>query len=223
MKLLVEAHVVKFEAPVVELKPFYFYKIIFPTQGDTFSIYHYGQAFTVELATILKDYKLLDGNKINRTSYVKFRRDYRNNRSLATKMHEFIVYLNESRFFNEQVIRDRRKPVTIVKDRIIIQDGKRIGTLVKGSELAGGNIQYLNGRTVNHEQTPSNIVIQKTTNESYMQVMLPTSRIVDASKINLGPKEQRPKLFEISVPVNKEASNEQLLLNLCKLIENYLL
>src|SRR5205085_3726980 len=101
--------------------------LIFKDQKDTIAIYHEGQAFTLELATILQKYHLLDGNKINNDSLSHFKKVYNGNALLLAKVKEFETYLNENRFFNEQVVRDRTKPVTIVNDRIIMQDGKRIG------------------------------------------------------------------------------------------------
>ena len=56
--------------------------------------------------------------------------EYKGNELLQSKIKEFETYLNENRYLNEQVVRDRTKPVTIVNNKVIMQDGKKIGLLI---------------------------------------------------------------------------------------------
>ena len=58
MELLLAAQVVKFEAPVRELKSFYYYDLILHAGKDTLAMYHEGQAFPLELATLIKENNL---------------------------------------------------------------------------------------------------------------------------------------------------------------------
>jgi hypothetical protein len=129
MKLLLTAQVAKFEAPVQELKPFYYYYLIVENEKDTSAIYYKGQAFDIELATLLKTYNLLNGNKINTTAWLKFKTTSKEHYDFINKITEYQVYLNETRNYSAQVKRDRTKPVTIVNERTIMQDGVKIGIL----------------------------------------------------------------------------------------------
>ena len=229
-KLLVAAQVAEFEAPVRELKSFYYYNLIFKDQKDTIAIYHEGQAFTLELATLLKQYHLLDGNKINKDSLAHFKKTYNGNALLLAKVKEFETYLNDNRFFNEQVVRDRTKPVTIVNDKIIMQDGKKIGIIAINTDSAG---DFTFVKVKNHEYNSMGIRINNEdvgpANYKNIQVMLTTDRMVDASKVLIDGADKRDRhdgthpLYESSVKLNKTYRNEAILWAVCQLVENYLL
>jgi len=232
-ELLIAAQVVKFEAPVMELKPFYYYDVIFQKEKDTFAIYHEGQAFTLELASLIQRYKLLDGNKINKNSLVKFKKEYSGNASLKAKIKEYETYLNDNRFLNEQTARDRTKPVIILNDKIIMQDGKKIGMIVTNTSTEGQENNNFTFRKVNNDHTMAGIPTNGETAGPYsynqIQVLLPTNRVVDASPVLIDPpsfktrKNKDHLLFQASLPFNKTASNENYLWGICQLVENYLL
>ncbi|MGG9962880.1 hypothetical protein [Ferruginibacter sp. SUN106] len=235
MKMLIAAQVVKFDAPVRELKPFYYYDVIFANEKDTFAIYHEGQAFAVELASLLKQYNLLDGNKINKYSLAKFKRDHIGNASLKAKIKEYEDYLDVNRYFNEQTVRDRTKPVTIVNDKIIMQDGKKIGLVVTNINNTSGGVSNTYKKVLTKDNTVAVEIDTKdrgTSNSAsneYTQIMLPTNRIVDASQVIIESKDRKrkhsnpPTLYEISVPLNQSSRNEDQLWYVCQLVENYLL
>src|SRR5205085_9489390 len=83
-------------------------------------------------------YGLLDGNKINEDSLAVFKQKYNGNALLVTKIKEFETYLNDNRFFNEQVVRDRTKPVVLL-GKIIMQDGKKIGFISTSNRFPDTN------------------------------------------------------------------------------------
>jgi hypothetical protein len=234
-ELLIAAQVVKFEAPVRELKPFYYYEVIFQKEKDTFSIYHEGQAFSLELASLLKQYKLLDGNKISRNGLYKFKKDYQDNASIKAKIKDYENYLDETRYFSEQTVRDRTKPVTIVNDKIIMQDGKKIGIVVTGTNTIVGGMTPTYKTIITRDNTKA---VEATMTENinpnsgpveFTQIILPTNRTVDASKVIIQPKVKNTKhrkpenLFDISLPLNKASRNEDLLWQVCQYVENYLM
>jgi hypothetical protein len=232
-KLLIAAQVVKFESPVRELKSFYYYDLILQNEKDTFAIYHEGQAFTLELASLLQKYKLLEGDAVNRRAWGKFKKEYTGNIALKTKINEYETYLNDTRFFEEQVVRDRTKPITIVNDKILMQDGKKIGLIVANTSTA--DIQTNNITFKNIREYDSRMGIQINSEQvgpySYnnIQVLLITNRVIDASKVLIEPPglknrhSTRHPLYEISFPLNKSSRNEDYLWGVCQLVENYLL
>lgn len=227
-KLLVAAEVRKFEAPVRELKSFYYYNIVFQNEKDTVAIYHEGQAFTLELVKLLKDYHLLDGNKINKDSLRMFKKKYTGNVLLLAKIKEFETYLIDYRFFNEQVVRDRTKPVTIENDRVILQDGKKIGLIASNSE---GDMTFVKVMSTDNGNMgiPTNNEVTGVLSYKYIQIILPTQRMVDASKVLIDSPDQRSRhdgshpLYENSYKLNKSDRNESILWGICQLVENYLL
>ena len=189
MELLLAAQVVKFQAPVRELKSFYYYDLILHSSKDTFSMYHEGQAFPLELAQILRDYKLLENNKINKIAWRKFKYAYTGNADLKAKIKTYENYLVDTRFFNEQVDRDRTKPVTIINDRIIMQDEKKIGLIVTKTNIGSGVGQTTTYTQVKSRDNSTAVQISTTENPAsnagaiteIQQIMLTTNRIVDAS------------------------------------------
>lgn len=129
--VLIKAEVIKFEAPVEELSPFYYYELSFPPIADTFAMYIEDEAFPLVLARIIRDYDLINHDQVNKKGVENFKRSYAGGPALLAKIRSMEDFLNETRYFNEQVIRDRTKPVTILNDKIIMQDGKKIGTIRK--------------------------------------------------------------------------------------------
>jgi hypothetical protein len=237
MELLLAAQVVKFQAPVRELKSFYYYDLILHSNKDTFAMYHEGQAFPLELAALLRDYKLLDNNKINKAAWRKFKYTYTGNADLKAKIKTYENYLVETRFYDEQVDRDRSKPVTIINDKIIMQDGKKIGLIVTKTNISSGlgmSTTYTKvvsrdnstGVQINSSETPGGSSAGTITETQ--QIMLTTNRIVDASSALIDPvyrknKTGKPNLYDISLPLNKSARNQDILWLVCQYIENYLL
>jgi len=235
-ELLLAAQVVKFQAPVRELKSFYYYDLILQSNKDTFPMYHEGQAFPLELATLLRDYKLLDNNKISKSSWRKFKYTYTGNADLKAKIKTYENYLVETRFYDEQVERDRTKPVTIENDRIIMQDGKKIGLVITKTSLPGGTGMTTTYTQVKSRDNSTGVQISTSENQGTaastvtetQQVMLTTNRIVDPSSALLDPvyhknKTGKPNLYDLSLPLNKSARNQDMLWLICQYIENYLL
>lgn len=240
-KLLLAATVVKFDAPIKDLKPFYYYDLILESTKDTFSIYYSGQAFTVELAELIKKYNLLSGNEISKTAWRNFKKYYNGNIALWSKIRDYIGYLVEKRFLNEQALRDRTKPVTIVNDKIIMQDGKKIGLIVPITPESKGSGAPLTSYDKVTMPDGGTAVVINTTERSVantfpanpsenFNVQLPSERIVDASCEIIEPVTNKknhsnsPKsLYDISLPYNKSAANENALWIICQYIEAYLL
>jgi len=233
-QLLLAAHIVKFDAPVKELNPFYYYNLILKGQptDDTLAIYHEGQAFSLELAQLLKKYKLLDSNRINGNAWTTFKSEYNGTNALQSKIEEYRNYLNETRYFNEQVNRDRTQPVTILNGKTIMQDGKNIGLIVTVTNVQGGGISTVTnaGQSPQVARTAQPGWQEKPiTTKEYTQIVLPNNRIVDPSKAVLPSKDNKykkhdpPSLYEISYPLNKESRNDDILFLVCQYIDNYLL
>ncbi|MEI8060489.1 MAG: hypothetical protein WCG67_10050, partial [Ferruginibacter sp.] len=234
MELLLAAQVVKFQAPVRELKSFYYYDLILHSSKDTFSMYHEGQAFPLELAQILRDYKLLENNKINKIAWRKFKYAYTGNADLKAKIKTYENYLVDTRFFNEQVDRDRTKPVTIINDRIIMQDEKKIGLIVTKTNIGSGVGQTTTYTQVKSRDNSTAVQISTTENPAsnagaiteIQQIMLTTNRIVDASSALIEPvyhknKTGKPNLYDISLPLNKSDRNQDILWLVCQYVETY--
>jgi hypothetical protein len=81
--------------------------------------------------------------------------------------------------------------------------------------------------TVERNDKPTNPLA--TTDET-MLVTLTTNRVVDPSTALIQPKYRKnkdkatnPNLYDISLPLNKSARNEEILWLVCQYVENYLL
>ncbi|MBS1513173.1 MAG: hypothetical protein JST86_20215 [Bacteroidetes bacterium] len=231
-KLLFAAKVVKFDAPIRELKPFFYYDLINAVDNDTLAMYHEGQAFPLELAQLLKDYKLLNGNNVDRKAWRRFKLGYTGNYALKQKVKEYVDYLNEYRFLNEQTERDRTQPVVIVNDKIIMQDGRKIGLIVNETvtDVKGNTITYTAVKT--RDNTNALDVNVKDNGQTVTQVtniLLPTNRVVNPSGVIIEPytkntkKKKTENLFDKSLPLNQSASNENILWTICQYVQNYLL
>lgn len=125
--VLIKAEVIKLDAPVIELEPFYYHEITFPPTADTLAIYIEDEDFTRVMAKLISDYDLISKNGLNRKNVTRFINEYYGAYAFRAKLKSIENYLNETRHFNEQVKRDRTKPVTIINEKIIMQDGVEIG------------------------------------------------------------------------------------------------
>ena len=137
----IEAVLFEFAAPVREQKPFYYYELRFPATMDTLSIFYDGTDFTRHLAEQAVKYKLLPGkdDKANKEAVRQFREQYTGIAVLENKVEEIRTFLNYTRNFSAQVIRDRTKPVTLVNNRVIMQDDVMVGTINLSKDLTQTN------------------------------------------------------------------------------------
>ncbi len=218
--VLIKAEVIKFNEPVDELKPFYYYEISFPPLNDTVAVYIQDEAFPIVLAKIIRDYKLIDNNGLNAKNFMYFKEKYPGKAALQAKINEFNDHLNETRYFNEQVIRDRTKPVSIIDDKIIMQDGVRIGT--KRSGVVNRPVGTMNYQIpVLESQSNYNNSVAALT-----EISLETEQIAHV-RGNFSPqltkKDRGYQLYQISKPKNVvPGSIEDLVLRrICFLIEDY--
>lgn len=148
--VLIKAEVIKFNAPVTDLEPFYYYELTFPPTGDTFAIYFENKTLPLVLADIIKDFDLINKNQLNKKNVSRFITSYKGGQALSNKIKSFQDYLDTTRYFNMQVERDRTRPVSIIGINIM-QDGLVIGKL---RFLRGKNIS--NSTTVNNYQATYN-------------------------------------------------------------------
>lgn len=145
--ILMKAEVILFNAPVAELKPFHFYEITFPPTADTFSIYVEEEPFSMVVAKIIRDYNLISNSRLDKKNVSRFIKEYYGGPALTAKIKYIEDYLDLSRHFYEQVARDRSKPVTIVDNEVIMQDGVKIGEIsgwVKDTTYYSANRKTVN-------------------------------------------------------------------------------
>lgn len=217
-ELLIKSEVIKFDAPVHELKPFYYYELSFPAVPDTLNIYSEDEAFTLVLSKIVRDYRLITDNKLNKGAVADFKTKYPGGPALIAKVLSYETYLNNTRNFNYQVTRDRTKPVTIKNDRLIIQDGKTIGKIIP----AGGFYT---------DPNPANIATQQS---ERFQVTLLNGMQIDLKQLGGGANgfyfasnqlEYGEAQYKNSLPSNKSKGwvYEYMLRRVCYLIENFAL
>jgi hypothetical protein len=243
--VLIKAEVIKFNAPVAELKPFYYYELTFPSTTDTFAMYIEDEAFPVVMAKIIKDYDLISKNELNKKNVSRFISTYYGGPALTEKIRSFEDYLNETRYFNEQAKRDRTKPVTIINDRIIMQDGVKIGLI---AEYQNATL----GRSTNYYDPPpvvvydssrigvtQRIISEQVINNTYeTHILLDNGRRVDNNRFyNSWSRDARTNksvqektasernLYQVSKAANKRigAITDGLLMRVCYLIEDYAL
>lgn len=127
--VLIKAEVLIFSAPVDELKPFYYYELTFPPTNDTLSVYIEEELPTV-LSKLIRDYKLISNDQLDKNGVNRLKAGYPGGPALVAKIKTMEDYLNDTRDFNQQVVRDRTKPVIISKKNKIMQDGIVIGSYV---------------------------------------------------------------------------------------------
>lgn len=154
--LLINATVVKFNPPVQELKPFYYYEIAFPNEHDTASVYIEDEAFPLALAKLIASYKLITNDQVSAVALSKFKETYTGIPALTAKIKEMEDYLDETRHFSEQIKRDRTKPVKIVNDKIIMQDGVKIGTV---REVESYNTNYTQTTYVSQNSNRGSVTV----------------------------------------------------------------
>ena len=240
--VLIKAEVIKFKAPVPELKPFYYYELTFPPTADTFAMYIEEEAFPLTLAKIIRDYNLISKNELNKKSVSRFISNYYGGPALTAKIRSFEDYLNETRYFNEQEKRDRTKPVTIINNRIIIQDGVKIGFIAEYQNANSGNHTYQVPTVVNDSsgahvaQRALNDEVVNTSNET--EITLYNGRRVDnqgyyqarsrekrTGKAGVAKDDDERDLYQLSKAANKRigASTDYLLMKVCAMIEDYVL
>ena len=240
--ILIKAEVIKFNAPVAELTAFYYYELTFPPTADTFAIYIEDEAFPLVLAKIIKDYGLIDKNELNKKNVARFISQYYGGPALTAKIKSFEDYLNETRYFNEQEKRDRTKPVTIINDRVIMQDGIKIGLIVQVKNSSVSRQGYEPAQAV-YDSTRIGVTkrifydeVLNTSTET--QILLYNGRKIDnqgyyktwsrEDPINKSGKVKAAferNLYQVSKAANKKISDytDGLLMRVCLLIEEYAL
>lgn len=226
--LLIKAEVIKFENPVYELKPFYYYELTFPPAGDTFAIYIEEEAFPLVMGNFIRDYDLISKNKLNRKAVRDFKATYIGGPALLAKLNIYDDYLDRTRYYREQVKRDRTKPVTILNDRVIMQDGKRIGIITESKTYINKDFYEYSPKNEKNNINSSTSILNDT------EIFLPSQRKVDFDNPkNIDYEHQQTKLREIIgkslyvISKSKKTaigSNTDLLLKkICYLIEEYAL
>lgn len=235
--VLIKAEVIKFNAPVAELKPFYYYELTFPPTADTFAIYIEEEAFPLVLAKIIRDYNLISKNELIPKNVSRFISHYYGGPALLAKIRSFEDHLNETRYFNEQVVRDRSKPVTIINDRVIMQDGVKIGLITENKNFTVTNRPA--GIAVDkssYGQTIVSVTDQVINTSTETVILLYNGRRVDNLRYYTAWSREDPKnktaqstiaaeknLYQVSKAANKNIGNytDQLLMRVCFLIEDY--
>ena len=232
----IESVLFEFPAPVRELKPFFYYELRFPATGDTLSMYYEGNDFTRHLAELTVRYGLLPGkdDSANRSAVAHFRKDYAGIKSFENKFEEVRSFLNYTRKFNLQAVRDRSKPLTIVNNRVIMQDGVTIGTINLAKDLTQTNAALrspvsrprANGSgTFNTISTTDYETRVKTESEIFFPggFMVETIRLSDHYTNINNKQEIGYKLFSISRKKNyKSGEGDDFVIRfLCFLVEDY--
>lgn len=232
-KTAIEAELIAFTAPVKELRSFFYYELRFPMIPDTFSLYHDGEAFPLALAKIMADYRLLKDNKIDTGAVNYFKKVYPGGTALQARINDVTDYLNVTRNFDEQVIRDRTKPVSIINDRIIMQDGVKIGYINSIQNIKETNIPiYGTGQKSAYGQAPVNYTyiadyVMKITEET--EIHFPNGRKIERDRVRNNYFSWNKKgetgytLFEISKKRKYKvgSGSENLIRWICFLIEDY--
>jgi hypothetical protein len=220
--VLIKAEVIKFSAPVDELKPFYYYELTFPPTLDTLAVYIKEEAFPLVLAKLIRDYKLISNDQLDKNGLNQLKAHYPGGPALVAKIKEFEDHLNNTRLFNQQVIRDRTKPVKISKEKKIIQDGVVVGYYIHTNE---------NQRIVNEGMlTIKSLESQNTYNRKiadaciiYLENNMKASIWGDGYPDHLGIKVRGYQLYTISKPKDMVPGSVEdlLLIRICCLIEDF--
>ena len=232
---LIKAEVIKFNAPVDELKPFFYYELTFPAIADTFAIYLEDEAFPLALGKLIRDYKLISNDQLDRKAVANFKANYAGGPMLEAKIQAVEDYLDQTRYFYDQVKRDRTKPVTIINERVIMQDGVKIGTIHQFENLQISNQPiYVNQvkSTYGKNDVPITTVSDyQTSTVTETQIFFANGRKMDYKEMNSDyeksklRKETGRSLYEISRPKDlpRGSYNDNLLRRVCFLIEEYAL
>lgn len=183
--VLIKAETVKFESPLTDPEAFYYYEISFPPLADTFSIYIIDEAFPLVLGRIIKDYDLISNNQLNVENVKQFKSSYYGGPALTTQIKMFTENLNKVLHLDEQVVRDRSKPVSLIQNKIM-QDGKIIGTINMYTEnkvtserrLVGTTLAYTRKDGMQYNKGIYSTVYQ---NNPYnrTEIAMPNGRIID--------------------------------------------
>ncbi|MEO6253096.1 MAG: hypothetical protein ABIO79_07320 [Ferruginibacter sp.] len=228
--VLIKGEVVKFDAPVIELEPFYYHEITFPPTADTLAIYTEDKDFTRVMAKLISDYDLISKNGLNRKNVTRFINEYYGAYALRTKIKSFEGYLNETRHFNDQVKRDRTKAVIIINDKIIMQDGIKIGfvTINESSQVVKVPTALYDPSMPNqaYPNAPSETIQYNRERQVYLasgtKVYI-ASAYYDKWKSLNKKIETGKSLYEISKVKDNTNYSEFLLREICFYIENYAL
>ena len=210
-ELLLSANTRIFEAPVKELKPFDYYEIVFPELKDTFALYYEGQAFPLTLAAIIRDYHLIKNNRLDTAAARKFESTY-DVTSLNQKLDEITSYLTQTRHFDEQVVRDRTKPVQVINGRKIMQDHQLIGYVnpaIATKEFSVGvmvEVTLLSGRKIDPSEKRFFDIISESDLDKNLSAVNPAQRLYNISR---------------NKKLSAGSDSQQWLLYLCKLITDY--
>jgi hypothetical protein len=237
--VLIKAEALKFNAPVAQLKPFYYYELTFPPTADTFALYMEDEPFAPVLAKIINDYKLIDKNELNKKNVSRFINQYPGGPALVAKVKSFEDYLNETRYFDEQEKRDRTKPVSIINNRVIMQDGVKIGLIVVNYNYSESKVPISVTRDTSNPRKPAVVEYDYlTTTSTETDILFANGRKVQnlnyynkwisekAKKRQGSPNATSEKnLYQISIEANKNigAVTDQYLMRVCALIEDYAL
>lgn len=229
--LLLQATVVKFNAPVAELKPFYYYEIVFIELKDTAAVYIEDEAFPIAFAKIIAHYKLINNDKLDKSGVSKFKDNYIGFVNLDAKIKYFKDYLVETRRLNDQVVRDRTKPVIIYDDRIIMQDGVKIGTIREEENLITKDYFTGSPQYANYGTTTYNNVLTNVNSKKYFQAYFVNGSKVEFQKKYTEGQASKQKeetgysLYEISKTAGLTPNSfaDQVLKRVCFLIEEYAL
>ena len=234
--VLIKAEVIKFNAPVEELESFFYYEITFPQTADTFAVYIEDEEFPLVLAKIIKDYNLIDynligKNELNKKNLSSFIATYHGGPALTAKIKFFEDYLNETRHFSEQVKRDRTKSVTIINDKIIMQDGVKIG-FFSYSETSRATDRPT---SVIYDKSNYGIPITVVEQNEIVYSRKKQVYLANGNEVYIGreyydywnnaktKKLYHSNLYELSKTKNLKNAEESLLQQACFLIENYAL
>ncbi len=232
---LVEADLIEFTAPVSELKSFYYYELRFPKSKDTVSLYIEGEAFSLTLTKIIEYYHLLNDNTIDTSALVYFKNSYSPIKTFQGKINEISDYLVVTRNFDEQVQRDRTKPVSIERDRIIMQDGVKIGIIGTFENVTSTNRPiYAPAQKAAFGEAPKTVYyiadyVMKITEET--EFFLANGRRVELNRLrnqyfSINKKDEIGyQLFQVSKKKKYKVGSgtEERLRLICFLIEDYYL
>jgi hypothetical protein len=219
--VLIKAEIVKFDAPVDELRPFYYYELTFPPAEDTFAVYIEDEAFPLVLAKMIRDYKLISNDQLDMNGVKRLKAHYPGGPALIAKIKEVQDYLDETRFLFDQVIRDRTKPVRIINEKTIMQDSIKIGYI----DNMNLNLQVAN-RSLQIQQLATQSDYNKTIADAciiYMENGRIASKYGEGFPSHIGKRERGYDLYQSSKSKNVVPGSVQdlLLLRICILIAEF--
>jgi hypothetical protein len=218
--VLIKAELLIFSAPVLELKPFYYYELTFPPTNDTLAVY-IEEDLSAMISSLIRDYKLISNNELVKSGVKHLIARYSGAPALVAKVKEMQDYLNETRQLDQQVVRDRTKPVKISKDKKIMQDGEMIGSYINTtSERQVTNTtqqtQFLESQSSFNKNVADGSII-------YLENNNKASNSGYGYPDRLGKGEIGYKLYKLSMTKdNVPGSIEELMLiRICILIEDF--